>query len=140
MSNLDICMSNLTLLFEIFSSNFLTNGSTKIPKKHPKSYTQSWIFGSFGFPRFQYHLGHTYVQPGHTYVQAGHTCVQVGHTCVRSNNPSTEEWKNLLNISKEKVGGDTRILTFLIKLVFRQFAFLIANVEKFSSTIEINKG
>ena len=48
--------------------------------------------------------------------------------------------ENLLNISKEKVGGDTRILTFLIKLVFRQFAFLIANVEKFSSTIEINKG
>ena len=91
MSNLDIRMSNLTMLFDIFVSNFLTNGSTKILKKHPKSYTQSWIFGSFGFPRFQYHLGHTYVQPGHMYVQAGYTCVQVGHTCVRSNNASTDK-------------------------------------------------
>ena len=35
MSNLDIRMSNLTMLFDIFVSNFLTNESTKIPKKHP---------------------------------------------------------------------------------------------------------
>ena len=39
MSNLDIRMSNLTMLFDIFVSNFLTNESTKIPKKHPKSHT-----------------------------------------------------------------------------------------------------
>ena len=62
-------MSNLTMLFDIFVSIFLTNGSTKILKRHPESSTQSWIFGSFSFPRFQYHLG---------------------HTCVRSNNASTD--------------------------------------------------
>ena len=91
MSNLDTRTSNLNMLFHVIISNFLTSRSFKILKKHPKSYIQSWIFGSFVFSKFQYHLGHTYVQGGHTYVQAGHTYVQVGHTYVRSNNASTEQ-------------------------------------------------
>ena len=93
MSNLVTCMSNLRMLFYLIIANFLTSGSLKNLKKHPKSYIQSWIFGSVVFSKFQHQLGHTYVQAGHTYVQVGHTYVQVGHTYVRSNNASTDVWK-----------------------------------------------
>ena len=90
MSNLDKRMSNLTMLFNLTVSNFLTSGSFKNLTKHPESYIQSWIFGSFVLSKFQYQLGHTYVQAGHTFVQVGHTYVQVGHTYVQNNNASTE--------------------------------------------------
>ena len=89
MSNLDKRMSNLTMLFNLTVSNFLTSGSFKNLTKHPESYIQSWIFGSFVLSKFQYQLGHTYVQAGHTFVQVGHTYVQVGHTYVQNNNAST---------------------------------------------------
>ena len=90
MSNLDKRMSNLTMLFNLTVSNFLTSGSFKNLTKHPESYIQSWIFGSFVLSKFQYQLGHTYVQAGHTFVQVGHTYVQVGHTYVQNNNASTD--------------------------------------------------
>ena len=82
MSNLDIRMSKLTMLFDIFVSNFSTNGSTKFPKKHPKCYTQSWIFGSFGFPRFQYHLGHHPIHIGLD-IRMSNPCYELGHTYVQ---------------------------------------------------------
>ena len=85
MSNLDMRTSNLSMLFYVTISNFLTTRSFKILKKHSESYIQSWIFGSFVLSKFQYHLGHL----GHTYVQVGHMYFQVGHTYVHSNNAST---------------------------------------------------
>ena len=54
--------------------------ASKKYEKHPKSYIQYWIFDSFVFSKFQYHLWHTYVRSNYACTVVKHYYLQMQQT------------------------------------------------------------